>query len=155
MQFFKTNKKYFWSNELKSWLWTIAFAALVYFVLNYFYSITRDNFIIGVVVIFLRKLGDILTQYHVSEIQIDGQKKEMILILNSRMSGEKIKIYGIEQITSELIHYSGWKRYLYSPFTLNIFLNPKDKFVITNRFGFTLDTLTSVDKILKSTKAQA
>lgn len=155
MQVFKTDKKLFWANELKSWLWTFAFAALLYFGLKYFSSLTNDNIIVGVVVILLLKLADTLTQYHVREIQIDGQNNQMTVILNSKMSGEKIKQYELRQATSELINNSGLTRYLSSPFTLKVFLKPKDTFVISNRYGFTLETLTSVDKILKSMKTQA
>ena len=155
MQVFKTDKKLFWANELKSWLWTFAFAALLYFGLKYFSSLTNDNIIVGVFVILLLKLADTLTQYHVKEIHIDEQKKEMTVILNSRMSGEKIKKYELEKATSELINSSGLTRYLSSPFTLKVFLKPKDTFIISNRYGFTLETLTSVNKILKSTKTQA
>jgi hypothetical protein len=155
MQVFKIDKKLFWTNELKSWLWTFAFAALSYFGLKYFSSFANDNIIVGVVVILLLKLADTLTQYHVKEIQIDGQKKQLTVILNSRMSGEEIKSYELAQATSELINNSGLTKYLSSPFTLKLFLNPKDTFVISNRFGFTLETLTSLDKILKSMKTQA
>ncbi len=155
MQIFKTDKKIFWTNELKSWFWTFAFAALLYFGLKYFSSLTNDIIIVGVGIILLRKLADTFTQYHIREIQIDGQKKEMSVVLNSRMSGEKIKIYGLEQAASELIINSGLTKYLSSPFTLKVFLKPKDTFVISNRYGFTLDTLTSVDKIFKSTTTQA
>jgi len=155
MQVFKTDKKLFKANELKSWLWTFAFAVLLYFGLKYFFSLTNDNIIVGVVVIFLLKLADTLTQYHVSEIQIDEQKKQMTVILNSIMSGEKIKGYELGQATSELINNSGLTRYLSSPFTLKVILKPKDTFVIGDRYGFTLDTLTLVDKVLKSIATQA
>ena len=149
MQVFKTDKKMFWANELKSWLWTFAFAAFLFFVFKYFFTLTNDNISVGVVVIFLLKFADTLTQYHVREIQIDEQKKQMTVILNSVMSGEKIKQYELGQVTSELITYSGLTKYLSSPFTLKIFLNPKDTFRLSNRYGFTLETLTSVDKTLK------
>jgi hypothetical protein len=152
---FKTDKKLFWTNELKSWLWTFAFAALLYLGLKQFSSLSSDTIMVGVVVIILLKLGDTLTQYHVREIQIDEQKNEMTFILNSRMTGQKRKIYGLEQTTSELINNSGLSKFFSSPFTLKIFLKPNDTFVISNRYGFTLDTLTSVDNILKSMKAQA
>ena len=154
MQVFKTDKKLFWANELKSWLRTFAFAVLLYFGLKYFYSLTNDNIIIGFVVILLLKLSDSLTQYHVREIQIDAQKKQMNVILNSRMSGEKIKKYELDQATSELVNNIGLTKYLSSPFILKIFLKPKDTFLISNRYGFSLDTLTSVDQMLKSIKTQ-
>ena len=152
MHVFKTDKKLFYANELKSWLWTFAFAALLYFGLKYFSSLANRNFIVVVVVILLLKLADTFTQYHVKEIQIDGQNNEMTVLLNSKMSGEKIKKYELGQATSELKNNSGFTRYLSSPFTLKVFLKPKDTFVISNRYGFPLDTLTSVDKILKSIK---
>jgi hypothetical protein len=155
MQVFKTDKKLFWANELKSWLWTFAFAASLYYGLKYFSSLANENIIIGVVALLLLKLADALTQFHVREIQIDKQKKEMTVILNSRMSGEKIKIYGLEQASSELIHNSGLTRYLSSPYTLKVFLKTKETLVISNRYGFTLDTLTSVHQALKSTKTLA
>lgn len=149
MQVFKTDIKIFWANELKSWLWTFAFAAFLFFVFRYFFALTNDNISVGVVVIFLMKLADTLTQYHVKEIQIDEQKKQMTVILNSVMSGEKIKQYELGQVTSELITNSGLTKYLSSSFTLKIFLNPKDTFKLSNRYGFTIETLTSVDKTLK------
>ena len=155
MQVFKTDKRFFWTNELISWVWTFAFAALLYFGIKLFSSLTNENILVGVFVILLLKLGDSLTQYHVIEIQIDEQNKQMTLILNSIMSGEKIKKYELRQASSELINNSGLTRYLSSPFTLKIFLNPKDTLVIGNRYGFKLDTLTSVDKVLKSITNQA
>jgi hypothetical protein len=95
------------------------------------------------------KLADTLTQYHVREIQIDEQKKQMTVILNSVMSGKKIKQYELGQVTSNLITNSGLTKYFSSPFTLKIFLNPKDTFRLSNRYGFTLETLTLVDNTLK------
>lgn len=150
MQVFKTDKKLLWINELKSWLWTFAFAALVYFGLTYFSSLTSNVITIGIDVIVLLKIADSLTQYHVSEIQIDGENKLMAVILNSKMSGEKIKKYELGQVTSELIINSGPRRYLSSAFILKVFIKPKDTFVISNRYGFTSATLTSVDNILRS-----
>ena len=129
--------------------------AFLYFGLKYFFSFKNDNIILVVVVILLLKLADTFTQYYVKEIHIDRQKKEMTLLLNSIMSGEKIKTYKLAQATSELIKNSGLARYLSSPLTLKVFLKPNDTFVINNRHGFALDTLTSVDKELKSIKILA
>lgn len=155
MHVFKTDKKFFWINELKSWLWTFVFAALLYFGLKQFSSLTNDNIIVGVIVILLLKIADTFTQYHIIEIQIDGQKQQLTLVLKSILSGEKIKQYALGQVTSELISHSSLTRYLSSPFTLKIFLKPKDAFIISNRYGFTLETLTSVDKTLKLMKIQS
>jgi hypothetical protein len=149
MQVFKTDKKIFWANELKSWLWPFAFAAFLFFVFRYLFALPNDNIRVGIVVIFLMKLADTLTQYHVREIQIDEQKKQMTVILNSVMSGKKIKQYELGQVTSNLITNSGLTKYFSSPFTLKIFLNPKDTFRLSNRYGFTLETLTLVDNTLK------
>ncbi len=149
MQIFKIDKKNYWINELKSWLWDIAFAALLYLGCKYFTTLTDDNIVIVAAVILLIKLGDTLTQYHVNEIRIDGEKQQMTVILHSPMSGEKIKQYDVSQVTSTLSNNSGLTKYLSSPFTLHIFLNPKDTLKLTNRYGFTLATLQSVDETLK------
>jgi hypothetical protein len=148
MQTFKTDKKIFWISELKSWFWTFVFATFLYFGFKLFLSLTTDIIYVGVIVIFLTKLADTLTQYHLVEIQIDGQNNQLLFVLNSIMSGEKIKRYELGQATSELINNSGLTKYLSSPFTLNIFLRPKDNFKITNRYGFSLATLASVDKAI-------
>ncbi len=150
MHVFKTDKDKFRTNELKSWLWTFAFAGLIYFAWKYFFSFTNDNLIVGVSVVLLLKLGDTLTQYHVREIKIDEDQRLITVLLNSRMSGEKIKIYELEHVTSELKIKSGLTKYLFSSYILKIYLNPKNTFVISNRYGFSLETLTSLDKVLKS-----
>jgi hypothetical protein len=149
MRVFKTDKKTFWINELKSWLWDIAFAALLYLGCKYFTALTNDNIIIVAFVILLIKLGDTLTQYHVREIRIDKQQQQMTTVLHSPMSGEKIKQYDLSQVASALSNNSGLAKYLSSPFTLHIFLNPKNTLKLTNRYGFTLATLQSVDAALK------
>lgn len=148
MQVFKTDKKIFGISELKSWFWTFAFAALLYFGFKLFLPVPNDSVFIGVIVILLIKLADTLTQYRLVEIQIDGQNNQLIFVLNSIMSGEKIKRYELGQATSELVNNSALTKYLSSPFTLKIFLRPKDIFRITNRYGFSLATLTSVDNAI-------
>ena len=155
MQIFKIDKKIYWASELKSWLWTFIYSALIYLVLKKFILITNEKIIVGVFVILLLKFSGILIQYHVIERQIERQKKELTLILKSRMSGIKIKRYDLELTTSVLKLNTSLTRYLFSPFTLKLFLKPKEKFVINNRYGFRLDTLTSLDKILNSTSTQA
>lgn len=97
----------------------------------------------------LLKLVDTLVQYHVVEIQVDSQKNQLTFVLNSLMSGEKIKRYDFRQATSELTNNSGLTKYLSSPLILKIFLRPKDTFRISNRYGFSSEALTSVDKTLK------
>lgn len=153
MQIFKTDKKNYWINELKSWLWDIAFAALIFFGCKYFTALTNDNIVIIAFVILLIKLGDTLTQYHVREIRIDEEQQQMTTILHSPMSGEKIKQYDLSQVASALSNNSGLAKYFSSPFTLQIFLNAKNTLKLTNRYGFTLATLQSVDAALKWRKA--
>lgn len=150
MQVFSTDTKLFWSNELKSWLWIFAFTGLLFLSLKYFLSFTNDRIIFLAVVVLLLKLSDTLTQYHVREIKIDEQKKQLIVIFHSSLSGEKIKKYNINKVTSEIIKNSGIKSYLFSHFALKIFLEPKNTLVINSRYGFTLDALLSVDKELRS-----
>lgn len=150
MQIFKADKNVFWVNELGSWLLTLASAALIYFGLQQFLLIPNDRLVIAVVVLLFIKIGDTLTQYHVTEIQVDSQEKQVIFILNSIVSGQKVKRYSLEQVRSELIRNSGITKVLSSSSTLKIFLVPKDMFRINNRYGFTTKILSSVDDTLKS-----
>jgi hypothetical protein len=155
MQVFKTNKKKFWANELKGWTILIAFSILLYFVFLYFFPTTNDRIISGITVLFLLKIGDSLTQFHVKEIQICRQKNQLTLILTSRMSGEKIMTYNLLQASSELIINSGYKKYYSFPYILKIFLKPKDTFVIKAKYGFTKETLMLVDSELKLNQGSA
>jgi hypothetical protein len=155
MQIFKTDKKIFWANELKSWLWTFAFIAFVYFVPSQFVSLTSDTISVGVTVVLLLKLSDTLTQFHLKEIQIDDQTNQLIFVLKSVISCEKIKQYEFGQASSKLAINSGLAKYLTSPFALKIFLRPKDIFRINDRYGFSLATLTEINNIINSKNKQA
>lgn len=150
MQVFKTDKKLFWINELKSWLWLFGLSALLYFILMQFSSIANENVIIGVVIMLLLKIADTFTQYHAKEIQIDELSNRLTVLLNSRMSGEKVEQYKLDQVTSELISNSGLTKYLISPDTLKLHFRPNRTWVINTRFGFTPDTLIAIDKQLKT-----
>lgn len=150
MQIFKFEKKLFWINELKSWLWTSFLAFILYFIGQRFFSISHDKLMFGIIVILLIKLGDSLTQYRVAIINVDDEKKQLTFILKSIVQGEKIKRYELKQATSELNHNSGLAKYLFSPFTLKILLTPRDLFRITNRYGFSLSTLTLINSAINA-----
>ena len=150
MQIFKTEKKIFWINELKSWVWTFVFVTIFYFGIQLFSKMTFDNLIIGVVVLLLSKIGNTLTQYHIIEIHIDREKNQLTFLLNSYISGQKNKQYELKHASSELIYNSGLTKYFTSPYFLEILIRPKDIFKIHNRYGFSLNTLISVDKSIKS-----
>jgi len=149
MQFFKIDRKIFWTNELKSWFITFAFAAAISFGVQLFSSISVENLMVGLVVIFLLKIADLVTPYRVTEIGIDTQKDQLTFRLYSPMSGDKIKTYELRQASSELVYHAGLTKLLSSPLTLKIFLMPKDMFRINSRYGFSTQTLASVDKTLK------
>lgn len=149
MQVFKPDKKNVWINELKSWLGHIAFAVLLYFGCKYFTSLTNENILIVAATILLIKLGDTFTQYRVKEIRVDEQHQRVTTILYNPVSGEQIKQYDLSQVASTLSNNTGLTKHLSSPFTLHIFLNPQNTLKLTNRYGFTLATLQSVDEALK------
>jgi hypothetical protein len=150
MQVFKTDTKLYWTNELKSWAWTTIIGILLVVVLKLYYSLSQDKLLVGIAVIFILKLGDTLTRFHVKEIKIDTQTNQLIFILNSIMSGQKNRIYTLQQATSEITHNSALAKVLYSPLTLKIFLPPKVGFRINGRYGFSANTLQEVNNALKS-----
>ena len=153
MQTFNIDKKTFWINEIKSWLTVIAFAILLSFIFSYFFSFKVDRIITGFCVIILLKLSDSLTQFHIKQIQIDKTTNQLTFILQSRMSGQKVMKYKLEQMTSELITNNGLKKFFSFPIVLKVYLKPKDTFSITNKYGFTNDILLLVDRELKSCTA--
>lgn len=104
----------------------------------------------GVAVALILKLRDTLVQFHVTEVHVEKENNQLKFVLQSLMAGEKIKKYEFEQVTSQLIINSGLTKYLLSPFILKIFLRPKDLYIITNRYGFSLANLSSLDKAINS-----
>ena len=155
MQVFKRDKKLFWANEFKSWFWTFSFVAVLYFILSLFLSVTNDNIFVVFTVFLLLKLTDTFTQFHVVEIQIDAPNNQLLFVLNSVMSGEKIKKYEFKQASSKLTIKSGMTKYLTSAVVLKIELRPKDIFRITDRYGFSEATLTEIDNAINLKSKQS
>lgn len=150
MQNFKADRKLYRLNEIKSWLWIIFVAALLYFVFLLFFPTAHSNLIIGLFVFLLLKAGNMLTQSHVSEIIVDKEKNQLIFVLKSLMTGEKTIKYALQPAGSELIYISGLKSLFSSPITLIIYLPYKDKFRIGNRYGFSVEMLTAINNTFKS-----
>jgi hypothetical protein len=150
MHVFKTDTKLYLTNELKSWAWTTIIGILLVVILKSYYSLPQDKLLIGIAGIFLLKLGDTLTRFHVKEIKIDTQAKQLTFILNSIMSGQKNRIYDLRKATSELTHNSTLTKILYAPLTLKIFLPQKGGFRINGRYGFSTHTLEDINNALKS-----
>lgn len=149
MQVFKADIKRFWFYEMKSWLWTLLLATLVYIVYYRISAANHDKLIIGIIVLLLLKTGNLFTQYRVTQIEVNKKTNELSLVLKSLMSGEKIKKYELEQVHSELILNSGLKKLLISPNVLILFLSEKDTFHITHRYGFSSETLAAINNTLK------
>lgn len=150
MQVFKANIKRFWFYEMKSWLWTLLLATLVYIVYYRISSANHDKLIIGIIVLLLLKTGNLLIQYRVTEIEVNKKNNELSLGLKSLIAAEKIKKYELSQVRSELILNSGLKKLLISPNVLILFLSPKDTFHITHRFGFSAETLKAIDNTINN-----
>src|SRR5688572_17181653 len=122
MQVYKANSKIFWTNELKSWFLSFAFAVALYYCVKLFPSVLAENLMVGFAVILLLKIADVVTPYRVTEIAIDTQKDQMKFKLYSLLSGYKIKTYELRQISSELVRHSELMKLLSSPLTLKVFL---------------------------------
>jgi hypothetical protein len=150
MQVFKADLKRFWFYEMKSWLWTLLLATLVYIVYYRISSANHDKLVIGIIVLLLLKTGNLFTQYRTTEIEINKKNNEISLVLKSIMSAEIVKKYELDQVRSQLIHHSGLKKLLNSPNVLILFISPKDAFHITHRFGFSAETLAAINNTLSS-----
>ena len=145
MQVYKTEKKSYLTNELKSWLLTMVIALILFLVFKLFFSLSEDKILLGIVVLFLLKLGDTLTQYHVTEIRLDANSNQITFILNNIMSGEKNKNYNLQQTHSEIIKTSKLNTFLNSDLILKIYLPDKKLFKIGSRYGFSPSTLETID----------
>src|SRR5687768_15340001 len=96
-QVFVTGSRIYLTAELKSWAITILILMLMYFSLNLVKKVP-DNSIAFLTGFLLIKAGGTLTQSRICGITIDNQNKQLILTLNSLMSGNKIKVYDLFQI---------------------------------------------------------
>ena len=153
MQVYKTEKKSYLTNELKSWLLTMVIALILFLVFKLFFSLSEDKILLGIVVLFLLKLGDTFTQYHVTEIRLDANSNQITFILNNIMSGEKNKNYNLQQTHSEIIKTSKLNTFLNSDLILKIYLPDKKFFKIGSRYGFSPSTLETIDSSLKKLKS--
>ncbi|MFT3822536.1 MAG: hypothetical protein QM731_01400 [Chitinophagaceae bacterium] len=152
MQSFKTNTKLLQRSTLKNWGWTIGMAILLFITFRLVLNFPIDKVWLGIIVIFVIRLGDAITEFHVREIRIDTAADQLTFILRSIMSGEKIRSYPLQQAASLLKYHSGFISFLSFPLTLIISLPKKEYFKINSRYGFSADTLTAIDTALKQTK---
>lgn len=146
---FSVNKRILWANEFKEWFFTFVFAAFLYLALQFFFTSSNSSIVVGFMVWLLLNISRTLTQYHVSQIRIDSQSCRLTLVLNSIMSGEKVKVYDLRNLKSELIIASGMARYFDSSLILKLYFKPKDVFRISSRYGFSTETLVLVDGSIK------
>jgi hypothetical protein len=150
IQIFKPNKDLYRKNELKSWLWTFILATILYIVYHQYSGVTNNKLIIGIIILLLLKTANLFTQYRVTEIEIDRKNNQLSIVLKSLLSGEKIKRYELGQVRSELINNSGFMKLMVTSDMLKLFLSPKDTFHISNRYGFSIETLAAINNTLNT-----
>jgi hypothetical protein len=150
IQVFKTNKDLYRKNEIRSWLWTFILATIIYIVYHQYSRVTNDKLIIGISILLLLKAGNLFTQYRITDIEVDRKNNQLSIVLKSLLSGEKIKRYELGQVRSELIHHSGWMKLMLSSDMLKLFLSPKDTFHISNRYGFSTESLKAIDNTINN-----
>ncbi len=100
----------------------------------------------------LMELSDLITQFRVKKIRIDPDKAKLSFMLKSILSGQEIKEFELGKCTSELIISSGLKKYLFTPYILKIYLSSSEVFSISNKYGFSLETLNIVNSALSSNR---
>lgn len=150
IQVFKTNKDLYRKNEIKSWLWTFILATALYIVYHQFSNVTNNKLIIGISILLLLKAANLFTQYRVTEIEVDRKNNQLSIVLKSLLSAEKTKKYELGQVRSELIQNAGFMKLMLSSDMLKLFLSPKDTFHISNKFGFTTETLKAIDNTINN-----
>jgi hypothetical protein len=152
LQVFKINKELYKKNELRSWLWPFILATALYIAYHQFSLITQTRFIIAIAILLLLKTGNLFTQYRVTEIEIDRKSNQLSIVLKSLISGEKVKKYELAQVRSELVRNTGLMKLALSPDMLKLFLSPKDTFHISNRYGFSTETLAAINNAINFSK---
>ena len=145
-----TNRNKFITNELKSWAWTLLASFLIYFICKYVLDMHQDSSITTSVITLILKLGDMVTQSHISVVQVDRQKRKLNLRLSCLMTGHDYKTFDLEEITSELIESKSWLTPKHPSLKLNIHLPNKKMFQLTNRYGFTDEALKNINDSLKT-----
>ena|SRR5437868_5257889 len=150
LQIFRTNKNLYRKNELRSWLWTFILATTLYIVYHQYSGVTNDKLIIGITILLLLKTASLFTQYRVTEIEVDRKKNQLSIVLKSLLSGEKVKKYELAQVRSELIQHTGLTKLVFPSEMLKLFLSPKDTFHISSRYGFSKETLKTIDNTINN-----
>ena len=103
MQLYKAERKFSLAREIKSWFWFILIFTILFSIQYYFSLISTKGIMIWSIIYMLYKIISPLFQYQISEIHIDNQSHEMDIISTNKMSGEKIKKYGLEGVSSEFL----------------------------------------------------
>ena len=89
-------------------------------------------------------MADFLTQYHVYEIRVDKEKNRLIILLISRISGEKVKQYSLGTVAASFEEYRGVLRHSKPKKALVIYCESRDKYTITDCYGFSEETLEQI-----------
>jgi hypothetical protein len=145
MQTFKRDKRQYLYNESKSWLLFFVGIAALYIAASTLFAIGQDKLVIAVAVMLLMKLGDTLTTACVQEIRIDKDRNFLTWKEYSLLSGDKIKNHTLAHTTA-ILHQKAGKLFAYN--TLSITLSEKKDLRLTERYGFKLETLAAMERLL-------
>ncbi|PWU01924.1 MAG: hypothetical protein C5B52_06555 [Bacteroidetes bacterium] len=149
LKIFKAQRALYFVSELKSWVWTLLIYSSIINGFSMFRPVTNDKVEFSLILIVFAKLLSTLMEFRIKNITVNSEKKNIEIKSGSMFSGEKIRIYDLKNVQSEIAINNKWKRFFDSRFTLNLFISPKGQYKISSRYGFPDEDLQKLKKTLE------
>ncbi|MBY0535642.1 MAG: hypothetical protein K2P88_07315 [Chitinophagaceae bacterium] len=149
MNTFKPDSRLQKQSELKYWLEYLVLLGIVVLVSNYVFMLTTEKIALLLSVLLLIRIADRITQYYVSQIEIDKEEANIKIVLESILSGTKVREYEFNKIKIELVEHSGLRKYTGSPFELLITVESGGLYKIGNRYGYNINTLKEIERAVR------
>jgi hypothetical protein len=150
MPVFKTDIKTFANNELKSWAWAVSLSAVASLFCYYVIGKSKNDCLFYFGLFIFMKLSDFFTKSYVNAIQVEKEKGKLNIRLKCLMTGYDYKSYVLKEVRSEIKERKSWISFNKPYLELKIYLPKNRAFVITNRYGFTEDSLQLINVLLNS-----
>jgi hypothetical protein len=142
MRMFRSNKRLYWLSEIKSWVSMILFFVMLVWIYQCFWAISRDQIIVAGAVVLMLNISRTVNRNFVTAIGFDAQQNEISFLSKIVISGEKTKKYDLSQAKVTLIKNEGISRFFFTPYKITISLAANEIYVITERDGFSYETLS-------------
>lgn len=149
MQVFHADNRLYLSNEVKHGFITLGIWCIVFLLLRIFAVFTWQTISFVAIILLFFGLRDVLIPYRVNKITVDPNAGKLRIDLRSFLLGKQDKVYDLKEVRSELLNRSGILKRLFPSVVIKIALPTNQEFQISGRYGFTKETLESVDNSIK------